>query len=136
VGCAGAHGGPYRLSSAQRGQSSSSAIRCSRWAAGGCSRARRRRCTTICCGFAALDGATKAYCAHEYTLSNAKFAAGDGAGQCRHSRRAWRKSPQCASAANRPCPTTIATGARDQPLHARGELWRSWRRLRAAKDNF
>ena len=54
--------------------SSSSVIRCSRWAAAACSKAPRRRCGRSLSKLAALPPATKVYCGHEYTLANARFA--------------------------------------------------------------
>ena len=66
--------GPRRLSSARPKASSLSAIPCSRWAAAGCSKGRRRRCSPICGGSPRCRPTLWSIAAHEYTLSNGRFA--------------------------------------------------------------
>ena len=64
----------YHLPRASR--SPSSATLCSRWAAAGCSRAAPSRCIdSLAAGSPRLPDDTRLYCAHEYTLANARFAA-------------------------------------------------------------
>ncbi len=49
-------------------------IRCSPWAAGGCSKARRRSCFASFRRFDALPDETLLCCGHEYTEGNLRFA--------------------------------------------------------------
>ena len=65
---------PHRLSLRRRRDRCSSATRCSRWAAAGCSRARRRRCSPTCSGSPRCRPRRCVYCAHEYTQSNGRYA--------------------------------------------------------------
>ncbi len=83
---------------------------------------------------AALDGATKAYCAHEYTLSNAKFAAAmepDNADiQARMAQvTAMRERGEPT------VPTTIAQERATNPFMRAGSV-EELARLRSAKDSF
>ncbi len=84
--------------------------------------------------FSALDGSTKAYCAHEYTLSNAKFAAAmepDNADiQARMAQvTAMRERGEPT------VPTTIAQERATNPFMRAGSV-EELARLRSAKDNF
>lgn len=83
---------------------------------------------------AALDGATKAYCAHEYTLSNGKFALAmdpDNADiQARMAQvTAMRERGEPT------VPTTIAQERATNPFMRAGSV-EELARLRAAKDSF
>lgn len=84
--------------------------------------------------FAALDGATKAYCAHEYTLSNAKFAA---AMEPDNADIAARMAEVTAmrERGEPTVPTTIAQERATNPFMRAGNV-EEMARLRSAKDSF
>ncbi len=83
---------------------------------------------------AALDGATRAYCAHEYTLSNGRFAQAMEPDNADIARR--MDEVQAIRDRGEPTvPTTIALERATNPF-MRAESVAELARLRAAKDNF
>ncbi len=83
---------------------------------------------------AALDGATRAYCAHEYTLSNGKFAQAMEPDNADIARR--MDEVQAIRDRDEPTvPTTIALERATNPF-MRAESAAELARLRAVKDNF
>lgn len=83
---------------------------------------------------AALDGATKAYCAHEYTLSNGRFAQAMDPGNADIARR----MTQVQAARDQglaTVPTTIALERATNPFMRAADA-AELARLRAAKDSF
>jgi hydroxyacylglutathione hydrolase len=84
--------------------------------------------------FATLDGTTRVYCAHEYTLSNAKFAA---AMEPENHDIATRLAEVTAmrERGEPTVPTTIAQERATNPF-MRAESVEELARLRSAKDNF
>lgn len=83
---------------------------------------------------AALDGATRAYCAHEYTLSNGRFAQAMEPDNADIARR--MDEVQAMRDRGEPTvPTTIALERATNPF-MRAESVAELARLRAAKDNF
>jgi hydroxyacylglutathione hydrolase len=83
---------------------------------------------------AALPPETKLYCAHEYTLSNALFAAHAEPGNANIAERLARTEAQRA-AGDRTVPTTVGQELATNPF-VRAESVESFARLRAQKDNF
>lgn len=84
--------------------------------------------------FATLDGSTRVYCAHEYTLSNAKFAA---AMEPENTDVATRLAEVTAmrERGEPTVPTTIAQERATNPFMRAGTV-DELARLRSAKDNF
>ena len=71
----GPHARPYRADLRRRSASPLSATPCSRWAAGGCSKAPPEQMYRSLQRLAGAARRHALYCAHEYTLANARFAA-------------------------------------------------------------
>ena len=112
----------------------SSATPCSRWAAAGCSKARRNRCIASLGGLRRLPDDMRLYCAHEYTLSNARFAAhaepGNAAIAGRLARsRAMRERGEITRADH-------GRAERETNPFVRSSDWQEFARLRSAKDSF
>ena len=85
------HARPHRARSSTTSGSPSSATPCSRWAADDCSKARREQMYRSLQRLTALPDDTRLYCAHEYTLSNARFAAHAEPGNAADRRAARRR---------------------------------------------
>jgi hydroxyacylglutathione hydrolase len=83
---------------------------------------------------AALPPATRLYCAHEYTLSNARFAAHAEPGNRAIAGRLAKTEAQRA-AGERTVPTTVADELATNPF-VRADSVGSFARLRADKDDF
>ncbi|MGE4431871.1 MAG: hydroxyacylglutathione hydrolase [Sphingobium sp.] len=81
-----------------------------------------------------LDGATKAYCAHEYTLSNGRFAQAMEPGNADIARR-MKDVQALRDKGMATVPTTIALERATNPF-MRATDAADLARLRAAKDNF
>jgi hydroxyacylglutathione hydrolase len=83
---------------------------------------------------AALPDETALYCAHEYTASNARFAAWAEPGNDAIARR--RQQVDAARARGQiTVPTTVAAERATNPFVRSGD-WQEFARLRAAKDSF
>ena len=82
----------------------------------------------------ALPDETRLYCAHEYTLSNARFAAHAEPGNEAIAER-LRKVEAMRAAGEITVPTTVAA-ERDTNPFVRSADWQEFARLRAAKDSF
>ena len=83
---------------------------------------------------ASLREDTRLYCAHEYTLSNAKFAAHAEPTNAAVADR-LRKVEQMRSDGQITVPTTVAAERETNPF-VRSADWQEFARLRAAKDSF
>jgi hydroxyacylglutathione hydrolase len=85
AGRARPHAGPHRLRPRRRraGTGCSAATRCSAAAAAACSKGTPKQMAASLAKLAALPDDTLVYCAHEYTLSNLRFAEARRAGQPR-----------------------------------------------------
>lgn len=83
---------------------------------------------------AALPGDTKLYCGHEYTLSNAKFAAQSDPGNQQIASR-LEQVREMRSRGEITLPTTVAEERATNPF-VRSSDWREFARLRAEKDSF
>lgn len=84
--------------------------------------------------FAALDGETRAYCAHEYTLSNGRFALSVDSGNADLAER-MVKVTAMRERGEATVPTTIALERATNPF-MRADSVEGLARLRTAKDNF
>ena len=112
------HARPYRPDLRGGRASRSSATPCSRWAAAGCSKGRREQMHRSLQRLAALPAETQLYCAHEYTLANARFAAHAEPGNRGDRARGSARSQRCARRARSPLPTTVARGTCNQSLRS------------------
>ncbi|RXR27534.1 hydroxyacylglutathione hydrolase [Sphingobium fluviale] len=84
--------------------------------------------------FATLDGATRVYCAHEYTLSNAKFAAAMEPDNAEIAARVAEVTAM-RERGEPTVPTTIAQERATNPFMRAGTV-EELARLRSAKDSF
>lgn len=84
--------------------------------------------------FAALDRATAVYCAHEYTLANARFAAHTLPGDAAIAERLALVTAQRAAGAAT-VPTTIGQERATNPF-LRAASAAEFARIRSAKDSF
>jgi hydroxyacylglutathione hydrolase len=83
---------------------------------------------------AALPDETKLYCAHEYTLSNARFAAAAEPGNAAVGERLARVAGM-RERGEITIPTTVAQERETNPF-VRATDWQEFARLRAQKDSF
>jgi hydroxyacylglutathione hydrolase len=83
---------------------------------------------------ASLPEETRLYCAHEYTLSNAKFAAHAEPGNESIAQR-LREVKEARSRGDPTVPTTVAEERATNPFVRSGD-WQEFARLRAEKDSF
>jgi hydroxyacylglutathione hydrolase len=83
---------------------------------------------------ASLPEETRLYCAHEYTLSNAKFAAHAEPGNESIAQR-LREVEEARSRGDPTVPTTVAEERATNPFVRSGD-WQEFARLRAEKDSF
>ncbi|HET9811047.1 MAG TPA: hydroxyacylglutathione hydrolase [Sphingomicrobium sp.] len=83
---------------------------------------------------AALPDDTRLYCAHEYTLSNGRFAAHAEPGSAAIADRLARVEAMRANG-EITIPTTVAEERETNPF-VRSSNWQEFARLRAAKDSF
>lgn len=83
---------------------------------------------------AALPASTRLYCAHEYTLSNAKFATRAEPGNAAIANR-LREVEEFRSRGEITLPTTVGAERETNPF-VRSSDWQEFARLRAAKDSF
>lgn len=83
---------------------------------------------------ASLPGEMRLYCAHEYTLSNARFAAHAEPGNPAIAER-LRSVEQMRSNGEITVPTTVAAERATNPF-VRSSDWQEFARLRADKDSF
>lgn len=83
---------------------------------------------------AALPASTRLYCAHEYTVSNAKFAALAEPGNTAIANR-LREVEDLRSRGEITVPTTVGAERETNPF-VRSSDWQEFARLRAAKDSF
>lgn len=83
---------------------------------------------------AALPDETRLYCAHEYTLSNARFAASVEPGNAAIAERLAKVESMRASG-EITVPTTVAEERSTNPF-VRSTDWQEFARLRSAKDSF
>lgn len=83
---------------------------------------------------ASLPEQTRLYCAHEYTLSNARFAAHAEPGNAAISER-LREVGEARERGEITVPTTVAAERATNPF-VRSSDWQEFARLRAEKDSF
>jgi hydroxyacylglutathione hydrolase len=83
---------------------------------------------------AALSDETRLYCAHEYTLSNARFAAHAEPGNERIAER-LRSVAEARARGQPTVPTTVGEERATNPF-VRSADWQEFARLRAEKDSF
>ncbi|HEX2804475.1 MAG TPA: hydroxyacylglutathione hydrolase [Sphingomicrobium sp.] len=81
-----------------------------------------------------LPEQTRLYCAHEYTLSNARFAANAEPGNAAVAER-LREVERMRERGEITIPTTVAAERATNPFVRSGD-WQEFARLRAAKDSF
>ena len=119
AGDARAYRRPHHLSLRRRRSAVSRRYACSRWAAGGCSKERRTQMHANLQRLAKLPPETQVYCAHEYTLSNARYAhVAEPANDDIASATGRGRTDARPRRADRP--DHDRRGARDQSVHARG----------------
>jgi len=82
----------------------------------------------------ALGEETRLYCAHEYTLGNARFAAHAEPGSSAIAER-FERVRKLRSEGKITVPTTVAEERQTNPF-VRASDWQEFARLRAAKDSF
>ena len=83
---------------------------------------------------ASLGDETRLYCAHEYTLSNARFAAHAEPGNARIAQR-LRTVAEARARGEPTVPTTVGEERATNPF-VRSSDWQEFARLRADKDSF
>ena len=114
------HARPYRFDVRRRADRASSATRCSRWAAGVCSRARRNRCTHRSTGWPRCPK-TPSYTARTNIRCRTRASPATPNPAMRQSPSGLRRSRRCGARTNHPADERRA-GACNQSLRSRVEL--------------